>query len=299
MTILESEKLRYIRMNLSDCKAQIDQALQELIAPFAIEHKILYDAASYSLFGGGKRLRPLLAIAVSNALGGKLEKILVPACALELIHTYSLIHDDLPGMDNDDYRRGKPTLHKVFSEGQAILTGDFLLTYAFDILGAASSLSAAEKLAMIQTLALHAGPHGMIGGQSLDLSSPPASHDDLKRLHEKKTGALIEASIHFGCIGASATPEVQETLSQFAKKFGLAFQILDDVIDVTNPKEKHGKEISSDITNKKLTYATVYGTENAKNTATGLLQEASDLLNNLPYNFHLLKNLTDSLTLKK
>lgn len=264
----------------------IEKGLDEILPTSS---SVVVEAARYSLKSGGKRLRPLLTLTTAHTLSGEHEKALQPALAIELIHTYSLIHDDLPGMDNDDFRRGKPTVHKAYNEGQAILAGDFLLTYAFECLSKAPHLDPATKLELITLLAERSGAHGMIGGQSIDISTSSFTLDELNHLHLKKTGALIEAAILTGAICAKASQQHLQSLSRFAHNIGLAFQIVDDVIDVTHPEKKHGK--SSDLANHKTTYVSLMGIDASKLKAGQLLQEALSELDRLPFPTQLLKDL--------
>lgn len=208
---------------------KIDQELERLVPSASCSYRSLYEGARYSLLGGGKRVRPLLTLAVNQMLGGKLEQALVPACALEMIHTYSLIHDDLPCMDDDDFRRGKPSLHKVYTEGHAVLVGDFLLTYAFQTLATSFLLSSSQKVCLIATLTRAAGGEGMIGGQVLDLAQDPSI--SIEELHQRKTGALFTASVECGGIVASCSSEIQQDLRMFGQQIGYLFQVVDDVLD--------------------------------------------------------------------
>lgn len=269
-----------------------DALLKALPVP-SNQERIVYEAASYALLTGGKRLRPQLLILTAKALGGSLEKALPAACAIEMIHTYSLIHDDLPAMDNDDLRRGKPTLHKVFPEGQAILAGDLLLTEAFGLLADSPLYTPEEKVALIQTLAKRSGGTGMIGGQSIDLSGIDLNEASLNRLHRMKTGALMAAAVEMGGITAGADPKTLKKLSSFAEKAGLAFQIVDDLLDVTHPEAKHGK--TSDKANDKNTYITLLGVEKTKASASLLLDEALGEINALEGDFIDLKKLAQTL----
>lgn len=212
--------------------------------------KIVYEAARYSLLSGGKRIRPLLTLLTAEAFGGSLEKAMIPALAIEMVHTYSLIHDDLPGMDNDDFRRGKPTLHKVYPEGQAILAGDLLLTEAFSLLSRTSEFRDEEKIAMISALAYASGGEGMIGGQAIDLLK---IHSDLERLHLMKTGALFAAAVELGALSCQVPREARKTLKKFASSLGLAFQIIDDVLDKeTFAPEKSAAEVALNLAIKEL-----------------------------------------------
>lgn len=276
---------------------EFEDRLQNIFTPNNSAHSICYEAARYSLLSGGKRIRPLLTLVTAKCLGGDLDRAYLPAMAVEMIHTYSLIHDDLPGMDNDDMRRGKPTLHKVYPEGQAILAGDLLLTSAFDLLANGSNYEATEKLQMISILAQRSGGEGMIGGQAIDLLESVASQKDLDQLHSMKTGALIEAAIELGALSANASQEVIKTLRNFGKAIGLAFQIIDDVLDATHPDEKHGK--SSDVANGKVTYITLLGIEESKNCAKKILDLALNELDQLNFNFRPLKELANTLVYRE
>ena len=263
----------------------IEERLEELIPEQSEKsHVQLYQAARYSLFTGGKRLRPILALATCAAVGGEEKNALTPACALEMIHTYSLIHDDLPCMDNDDLRRGKPTLHKVYPEGLALLAGDFLLTRAFEVVADAPDLTAELKLKLVQILARQSGGHGMIGGQVIDIDPQQQTLNlaALEQMHRMKTGALICGSIEFGAVIGGASPPVLQKLLHFGEKIGLAFQVIDDVIDVVSPEAKHGK--ASDQVNHKTTYVTLLGVEGAKRAAEQLMDEAVEILHALPMN---------------
>ncbi len=203
-------------------------------------HSSLFEAGRYALHSGGKRLRPLLVLAAAEAYNAPLENGLIPACTLELIHTYSLIHDDLPCMDDDDMRRGKPTLHKVYGEGHALLTGDFLLTYAFQVLSEAKHLSSDQKLQLIRCLAFNAGADGMVGGQIVDLLSTHKTIDwaTLKFMEIHKTAALISTALEFGAIIGDAPPNDRHLLNEIGKNLGLAFQIVDDILDAGEEAEK-------------------------------------------------------------
>jgi len=206
-------------------KELIEKTLKELIPS---EEGDLFEAAQYSL-EGGKRLRPLLILTVVETFGCPIENALYPACALEMVHAYSLIHDDLPCMDDDAFRRGKPSLHKKYSEWHAVLTGDFLLTYAFEVVAKAPNLSNEEKNALSNTLARRAGGRGMIAGQMLDLGGKIIHPDQIKELHQKKTGALITAALEFGGIIAKQTD--LSLLLSIGKHLGLAYQLIDDILD--------------------------------------------------------------------
>lgn len=214
----------------------IEQELEKLVPEGHSAHNILYSAARYSLLSGGKRIRPLLTLATAHLFNVEISKALAPACALEMIHTYSLIHDDLPCMDDDDFRRGKPSLHKAFSEAHAVLAGDFLLTYSFEVLATSLSLSPHQKIDLIQVIARAAGGEGMIGGQVLDIAE--ARSVSLQELHQKKTGALFTAAVQCGGIVANVSSEQFAILTRFGKHLGYLFQVVDDILD-----KEHGFSI--------------------------------------------------------
>lgn len=264
---------------LSEKAKIIEEHLRTLLSARGHSYQAIFDSAAYSLFSGGKRLRPILVLAVTEALGGHPEDALDAACAIEMIHTSSLIHDDMPCMDNDDFRRGKPTLHKVYPEWQALLTGDFFLCFAFECITDCSRLSAIQKVALIRLIASKSGAHGMIGGQLLDLQAHITTIEQLEELHHLKTGALLEATIEAGAIVAGATLPELALLRLFAKDIGLAFQIIDDVLDVTAAEAKHGQ--SSDTANDKLTYVTFLGVEGSQKRAAELLAQSLATLEGL------------------
>lgn len=256
----------------------VEERLEKLIPQIEGPHSLLYEAARYSLFSPAKRLRPLLVLSVladskKPVIGG-----LDPACALEMIHTYSLIHDDLPCMDDDNLRRGKPTLHKVYGEGQAVLAGDFLLTHAFHVI-AEADLSPELKVTLTSLLSQRAGGNGMIGGQVIDLlsESKAISLDTLQLMYTYKTAALLATALEFGArIGGLSTGEC-EALTACGFAFGMGFQMLDDILDVIAEEKDLGKPIGSDIENHKSTCLTVYGTEKALDEAHLLFEQALEL----------------------
>lgn len=264
---------------LSEKVKIIEERMRELLDVAPCSYKSIFDSASYSLFSGGKRLRPILVLAVTEALGGRPEEALDPAIALEMIHTSSLIHDDMPCMDNDDFRRGKPTLHRVFPEWQALLTGDFFLTFAFQCITESPHLTAEQKTALVKVIAAKAGAAGMIGGQLLDLQGKITTVEQLEELHQLKTGALLEATIEAGAIVAGATAQEKDILRSFARDIGLAFQIIDDILDVTAADMKHGQ--SSDAANDKITYLSFASIEGAQKRAEELVQRALKTLSPL------------------
>lgn len=271
----------------------IEQQLSKIVPEQNVPYQVLFQAARYSLLGGGKRLRPILALATVESLGGDVEKALSAVCTLEMVHTYSLIHDDLPCMDDDDFRRGKPSLHRAFPEGQAVLAGDFLLTHAFAVLAHDPHLTDAQKVQLIGILSKRAGGDGMIGGQVMDLESEgrQIDLDRLRQIHMCKTGAMITASIEFGGVLAKATDKQMALLRHFGQEIGLAFQIVDDVLDITASKEKHGKSTASDIANDKATYVSLMGIEQARKMAKELMHSAKNTLSQLSTDTDLLADL--------
>ncbi|MDD3653730.1 MAG: polyprenyl synthetase family protein [Desulfotomaculaceae bacterium] len=244
----------------------IDEALEFYLPPADAYPPLIHQAMRYSVSGGGKRLRPVLVMAVAEVLGGQVEKVLPAACALEMIHCYSLIHDDLPAMDDDDYRRGKPTNHKVYGEAIAVLAGDALLTLAFSLLAATGSTSPANVVKVINEIASAAGTFGMIGGQVVDTFSAGESitPSTLEYIHKHKTGALYRAAVRTGAILAEARQRELADLTRYAEHLGLAFQIKDDILDVEGDTAIIGKPAGSDLKNKKATYISVYGIEEAR-----------------------------------
>lgn len=282
--------------HLSNICGLIEKTLEELIPLSSSLHGEIFVAGRYSTLQGGKRLRPLLAIVTAEMFGSRIEDVVVPACTLELIHTYSLIHDDLPCMDDDDFRRGKPSLHKAFDEGVAVLTGDYLLTYAFEVL-AKADLTESQKIDLILCLSKASGADGMIGGQVMDISFEKKQMDleILQEIHTKKTGMLIAAALEFGAILGGAKKPTQELLKQFGLQIGLAFQIVDDILDVTASKSKHGREVATDLINGKTTYVSLLGIEGSKKLAESVTNQALDSLKTLPFNTEKLKNLAETL----
>jgi len=235
----------------------------------------LHEAMTYSLMAGGKRIRPVFCIAAYEAVGGKSDEIMPVAASLELIHTYSLIHDDLPAMDDDDLRRNKPTNHRVFGEATAILTGDALLTDAFKIIAEAGA--APEILiSVIRELTHACGPEGMVGGQLVDimLEGKRAGKRDLLYIHKHKTGAFIRGAVRIGAIMANASPDKLNALTKYGEKVGLAFQVIDDILDITGTPEETGKTTGSDIAKNKNTYPSLYGLKESKKIAEGLINDS-------------------------
>ncbi|CAM4046506.1 polyprenyl synthetase family protein [Bacillus manliponensis] len=245
---------------------------------------VLREAMAYSLEAGGKRLRPLLLFATLHAFGKQKELGLEAACALEMIHTYSLIHDDLPCMDDDNLRRGKPTNHKVFGEAMAVLAGDGLLTYAFELIAKGpENVSAETKLRLVLELAKAAGPEGMVGGQVADMEAEgkQLKLEELEYIHKHKTGRLLEYAVLAGALLSGATVVQQEKLLVFAKQVGLAFQIRDDILDVEGTEEEIGKPIGSDASNEKSTYTTLFTIDEAKRVLDETITSAKEAVRSL------------------
>ncbi len=246
---------------------EIDITLEEFLNKEENPQAQIYSSAKYSLFAGGKRLRPMLLTECYKLCGGEDIKAVMPfACAMEMIHTYSLIHDDLPAMDNDDYRRGKPTNHKVYGEAISILTGDALLNYAFETVLSAEGIDDKTKLKAISVMAKSSGWDGMIGGQVVDLKSEgkKVSLEELRYIHSLKTGALIEASCEMGAILAGADEDTVLRVKRYAQNLGIAFQVQDDILDVVADEKELGKPVGSDAKNEKSTYVTICGMDKAK-----------------------------------
>jgi len=239
----------------------------------------IHEAVHYSLFAGGKRLRPILALAGAEAVGGRARDALPLACALELIHTYSLIHDDLPAMDNDDLRRGKPTSHRVFGEALAILAGDALLTEAFRLMARTDLMTRVPVQRILRAMgqvAQAAGPQGMVGGQALDILTQGKKIEPhlLEYIHSHKTGALIAAAVSAGAILGGASAREYRALKGYGEKLGLAFQIVDDLLDVQGDAGKLGKAVRKDQLQEKATYPAFFGVSASRSQAEGLVQEA-------------------------
>ncbi len=265
-TVIEDEL--FLKAYLQDRQKIVEEALERYLPGENKTPADIYKAVRYSVFNGGKRIRPILCLAAADAVGGDLGPAIPVACALELIHSYSLIHDDLPAMDNDDFRRGKPTCHKVFGEDIAILAGDALLTEAFVLLSRTEKvrLSAEKRIAVIQEIAQAAGIDGMVGGQALDVLSEKFASDEkiLREIHRRKTGALIAAAVRSGAIISNASKEKINALAEYGINVGLAFQIADDILNVEGDRELMGKETGSDAARGKLTYPSLMGLEKAK-----------------------------------
>ncbi len=263
--------------------------------------KNLIDAMNYSLEAGGKRIRPVLVYAFCEALGTDYRKATAPACAIEMIHTFSLIHDDLPSMDNDDFRRGKPSCHKAFGEAMAVLAGDALSVLPFGIIADDDYLSPEKKIRIISELAKAVGRDGMIGGQVIDMENETKDNVDeknLRNMYRCKTGQLIAVSCIMGCICAGADEEIIKTASEYGFKLGLAFQIIDDILDVTGNTADIGKPVGSDAEENKTTFVTLYGVEKAQEIADKITAEAIECLGRIKNNGFLVE-LTEMLLKRK
>ena len=279
----------------------INQELDSIYSKDTALNATLAKSMNYSLMAGGKRLRPILIMAAADAVGADGEKFLHLATSIEMIHTYSLIHDDLPAMDNDDYRRGKLTNHKVFGDGIAILAGDALLTMAFEVIADSPNIDTEKKLKVIKEMSSAAGAEGMVGGQVIDLESE-CKHidmDTLRKMHSAKTGALFCAAIRSGAILGGATDKQLADLTQYARCFGLAFQITDDILDVTGDEASIGKPVGSDEKNHKSTYVTLGSLQSAQELAQKAVNEAKKALADFGTEADFLRELVDYLISRK
>ena len=277
----------------------IEDGLKSYLADIR-EDNIVSQAMAYSLMNGGKRVRPVLALAFCDLLGGDVQNALPFACALEMVHTCSLIHDDLPCMDNDDMRRGKPSCHKQFGEEFALLAGDGLLTYAFDIIYAVGTIAPERVLACGKVLSSAAGIDGMISGQTIDLLSENTTIDmeTLQKLHALKTGKMITAPCEIGVICAGGNEGDLKNARIYGQTIGLQFQIVDDILDKTGTQEQLGKPIGSDEENNKSTYVTLLGLEEAQSQANALTQKAMTVLRQYGQKAQFLMALTEKLALR-
>jgi geranylgeranyl diphosphate synthase type II len=264
---------------LEERRRLVDQALKKFLTTGGVFPRTIDKAMRYSLFSGGKRIRPILALASGEAVGGQSQRLLPFACALEMIHAYSLIHDDLPAMDDDDLRRGKPTNHVVFGEGMAILAGDGLLTEAFRVMAEGAlqpGVNPSAALQAIREVAAGAGAAGMVGGQVADLESEQKKPTRalVEYIHTRKTGALLRAAVRAGALVGGATPGQFAQLDQYGAAIGLAFQVADDILDVEGGTEKTGKREGRDAELQKATYPAAVGMEKSKRKARELLAES-------------------------
>jgi len=276
---LEHVFIMDIKSYLARKKDILDKALDKIVPSAKTFPPSVNEAMRYSLFAGGKRVRPILSIAAAESLGAKTAGLLPLAGALELIHTYSLIHDDLPAMDNDDFRRGKPTCHKAYGEAIAILAGDGLLNMAFEVLSdprRTKSVPASRVLAIIREIATASGVFGMVGGQVVDMNSEGKDVDfpTLEYIHTHKTGALIRASVRVGALYARAGKRQFTALTHYGEMVGLAFQIADDILDIIGKREEIGKDVGSDLKKGKKTYPSFYGIDESKRRAVKVVDKA-------------------------
>ena len=289
-----------IKIYLKNKRQQVEEALHKYMPRSTDPFKEHIEAMHYSLFAGGKRIRPILCLAAAAAIdrAPEVEASLMPtACALECIHTYSLIHDDLPAMDDDGLRRGKPTNHTLFGEAGAILAGDSLLTWAFDLLSRTevTSLPPARQISIINTISRAAGPLGMVGGQALDIANENTDFpfDTLRTIHKNKTGALISCSVRSGAIGAGATTDKVDKLTIYGNKIGLSFQIIDDLLNATATTEQLGKAAGSDKNRGKATYPAFFGVEETRRLAKQAAKSAKVALEDFDYRADPLRSLAD------
>lgn len=287
------------QQRLEEDRKLVEEALHRVCQGWR-RYADLTEAMEYSLLAGGKRIRPVLVLETCRLCGGDPVRALPLACGVEMIHTYSLIHDDLPAMDDDDLRRGRPTNHKVYGEATAILAGDGLLTAAFGVLTQAE-LPAERVVEAVSCLSREAGPEGMVGGQVLDMAGEgrALTRGELEQLQQLKTGALISAAAELGCIAAGGTEEQRCAVREYARCIGRAFQIQDDILDVTSTSEALGKPVLSDEKNQKTTYVTLVGLEQAKKNVEEISARAVSLLKELPGNNAFLENLIAMLVERK
>jgi geranylgeranyl diphosphate synthase, type II len=275
----------------------VDGALQSYLPKSSVKPKTIHKAMRYSVFAGGKRLRPILCLAAGESCGGEATAALPLACAVECIHTYSLIHDDLPCMDDDDLRRGMPTSHKVFGEAIAVLAGDALLTFAFELAAQVPGWPRYSLKDVIGELASASGSRHLIGGQVADLEGEGqhVSIQSLKFIHQSKTAALLCAAIRLGAMSANATPSRLQSLSEFGMALGLAFQVIDDILDVTQSSETLGKSAGKDLVSEKATYPSVLGLEESRKMAKKLTEKAHQSLKTFTGKASTLHGLADFL----
>ena len=292
-----------IKTYLEEKRQDVDRFLDSVIPAENFPPATLHKSMRYSLFAGGKRVRPILAIAAYEAVGVSSPSILPCAAALELVHTYSLIHDDLPAMDNDDYRRGKLTNHKVFGEAMAILAGDALLTMAFDLISRNSldGVDAVAQIQVVQELAGGAGNAGMVAGQVADIEAEgkDINFATLEGVHRWKTGKLIRAAVRIGGILAGASPPALKDLTAYAEEVGLAFQIADDVLNVVGSREELGKDAHTDASRGKKTYPAFFGVQGARNLADERVVSAIQSLQNFDSKADPLRDLARYITARK
>ena len=269
-----------IKTYLASRQKLIERALDRYLPKANTKPATLHRAMRYSLFAGGKRLRPILCLAAAEACRGNVSNVLPLACALECIHTYSLVHDDLPSMDNDDFRRGRPTCHKVFGDGIAVLAGDALLTIAFEIVSRTKPAPRYDISVLLREIAVAAGSQRLIAGQVADLEAEGKNvkRDQLQFIHENKTAAILKSSVRLGAMSANADARKLSAITRFGQRLGLAFQIIDDILDVTQTSEILGKSAGKDVAAKKATYPAVIGLEKSRAEARRLTRQAHSAL---------------------
>jgi geranylgeranyl diphosphate synthase, type II len=283
-----------IKSYLAESKKLVDGCLERLLPPEDEAPATIHKAMRYSVFAGGKRVRPILVLASGESLGGDKEVLLHLGAAVEMMHTYSLIHDDLPALDNDDLRRGNPTCHKVFGEAMAILAGDSLMTRCYQVLAELPKIQDSVKIRIISEIAAATGTiNGMIGGQVVDLESEgkPISSEILEYIHHSKTGALLTVCVRCGALAAGAKPAELQSLSDFGNKIGLIFQIVDDILDVTSSSEMLGKTAGKDEKVKKATYPALYGIDASRKMALDLASSALKNIENFGEQANALRSL--------
>lgn len=286
-----------IEIYLRQVAGDVDSALNRLLPKASAKPSTIHRAMRYGLFAGGKRMRPVLCIAAAEACGGRKDHALPAACAVECVHTYSLIHDDLPCMDDDDFRRGRPTSHKVFGEAIAVLAGDALLTVAFEILASVRETPRYRLKDFMAKLSYAAGSRKLIAGQVADLEGEgkKSSRAELRFIHECKTAAMIAASLELGAMSANASPRQLSALSAFGTNLGLAFQVIDDILDITQTSEKLGKSAGKDLAAQKTTYPALLGLDAARREARRLTASARKAIEPLGANTVRLHQLADYL----
>lgn len=295
------EPLSELRDFLAQCRTAVDAELDRLVPAEQSRPATVHQAIRWSLFAGGKRFRPALLLVVGNTLGAAPDHLLASACALEMIHTYSLIHDDLPSMDDDDLRRGRPTCHVRFGEATATLAGDALQTLAFQTIAEDENLSAETRVRVISEVARGAGtPQGMVAGQARDLEaeSQAVSGAELESIHRLKTGALIVAAARCGAIIAKSHESELESISDYAARLGLLFQITDDLLDVTATAQDLGKTPGKDARARKATYPALYGIESARRQAVEIHEKTRAALRSVKRPTHLLAAIADYILLR-
>lgn len=294
--------MKETREFFDECRQLVDEQLDKLVPASDLEPKRLHEAIRWSLFAGGKRFRPSLVIAAGRTLGARTTDLLRTAAAIEMIHTYSLIHDDLPSMDNDDLRRGRETCHKKFDEATAILAGDALQVFAFNAISDDENLSADFRIKLISEIARAAGtPDGMVAGQQLDLEAEgkTVSIEMVEQIHRSKTGALIFASARAGGIIAGSSEGELDAISKYASNLGLLFQITDDLLDVTQTSAVLGKTAGKDASSEKATYPAFYGLQESRKLAGKVHGEIIGSLENLDRDTEILRKLADFILLRE